>query len=313
MLHGLSAAMIPLDAVLSEAELLNAAGLIILSIKTDGLHGPKSGSIFLENALMAAKQFAPSLESAAKQGHAVFAGISFMDGAFGFNHRDIKDPFTGGLSGLIKTAAIEWEGVTCRAMDISPTWGNQTEIAKAVVDEIVHSDPSAPIEVGLTRDNRFNLILESSRCPSGTLRLIPKRCGSHFRWCKGRDSCVRRKHWPKNCPLHLCCLGRSQVPFAEPHWLADIFDEREIKKAIIAYDFKEEKASPMKVEKKYKIYAANREIQRTLKNITSSGSEAVYYSVDIRDADKMTTAIKNIHNTYGKVSAIIHGAGVVEE
>jgi hypothetical protein len=53
-----------------------------------------------------------------------------MDGAFGFTGNAFNDPEQGALAGLAKTAALEWQSVICRAIDLSPEFSAPDEAGR---------------------------------------------------------------------------------------------------------------------------------------------------------------------------------------
>ena len=71
-----------------------------------------------------------------------------MDGAFGLKGAGVGDAMAGGLAGLVKTAAHEWAGVSCKAMDIAQESRNVDAIAEQIADEMLLK---GPVEVGISR------------------------------------------------------------------------------------------------------------------------------------------------------------------
>ena len=308
----MNAELISLDAIPSEQVLSDAAGLIIPALPADTMLNTAKQMNFLEKSLMLAKYFAPALERAAKQGMALFAGVSFMDGAFGFHSQAIHAPIMGGLAGLVKTAAMEWQGVLCRALDVAPSWTRQEDMASAIVDELLWADPTAPIEVGLCPDHRYRLNLEPAQCPSGKLDLSPHDTVVITGGARGVTAAAAQA-LAKEIPLNFILLGRSPQPFEEPQWLNAVTDEKEMKKAILANELNGQKVSPKDVEKKYKAYQANREVRQNITAIESLGSEVAYHSVDIRNNEKIKSLLDAVQNNNSGIAGIIHGAGVLED
>jgi NAD(P)-dependent dehydrogenase (short-subunit alcohol dehydrogenase family) len=58
---------------------------------------------------------------------------------------------------------------------------------------------------------------------------------------------------------------------------------------------------------------ANREIAANLTELKSTGANVCYYETDIRDFTRVQTVMTDIRNTYGPITGIIHGAGVLED
>ena len=89
--------------------------------------------------------------------------MSFLDGAFGFNGKEIENPDQGALAGLVKTAALEWPTVLCHAIDIDPVWCklSPNEAARSIVNEILKETVGQPVEIGLNSTGSFHLQLYS--------------------------------------------------------------------------------------------------------------------------------------------------------
>ena len=211
------------------------------------------------------------LESGEQDG-ALFATITRLDGAFGFKGRGIADPLQGGLAGLAKTAAMEWENVCCRAIDIAPDWKETTQIAKAVVAELLNANGSGPVEVGLDAGSRCTLALEPAPYPHGEIALDSGRCCCNHRW---RQGCHRFSSLCpcKTCKTDLILLGRSLHPTPEPEWLTAIHDEAAIKKAILENEFRDNRSTPVQLETAYKKHMSNREITQNLETIRKVGAD----------------------------------------
>ncbi|MBF0234054.1 MAG: SDR family NAD(P)-dependent oxidoreductase, partial [Desulfamplus sp.] len=119
--------------------------------------------------------------------------------------------------------------------------------------------------------------------------------------------------------LALCCspviilMGRSPLPEPEPLWMKNLVSETDIKKAILANLFKGNLPTPMELQKICRQMVANREIIQNLEKIKSSGSIVKYYSVDIRNMSDVKSALEDARKTFGKLSGIVHGAGILED
>ncbi|MEJ2656993.1 MAG: SDR family oxidoreductase [Desulfobacterales bacterium] len=281
--------------------IINAAGLIILAKHpTNGEH--------LKQAFSLAKTFGPDLLDSAAKGGALFAAATRLDGAFGFKGRGIDHPLQGGLAGLVKTAAVEWENVRCRVFDIHPHSQNLAGIAETLASELLYADPSGPVEVGLDLDSRWILKLESIPFPQGNIHLDPKDVvivTGGARGVTAAATCALAEHVKPTLVL----LGRSLPPAPEPEWLAGIDDTAAVKKAIFDNEFGGNCSSPIQLEKIYNKVMAHREILKNLETMKSFGADVHYYSVDVRDADAVNSTLTDIRNTMGPIKGIIHGAG----
>ncbi len=294
------------DIVNGETHLKNAAGLVIVSKNMPHDH------LFLKDAFALTHRMALDLLESGAQDGALFATITRLDGAFGFKGRGIADPLQGGLAGLAKTAAMEWENVCCRAIDIAPDWKETTQIAKAVVDELLNSDGSGPVEVGLDAGSRCTLALEAAPYPHGEIALAPGDVvviTGGARGVTASAACALAKHAKPT----LILLGRSLHPTPEPEWLTAIHDEAAVKKAILENEFRNNHPTPIQLETAYKKHLSNREITQNLEKIRKVGANARYYSVDVRDLDRVNSVLNEVRSEYGPVKGVVHGAGVLED
>ncbi|MBW2538278.1 MAG: SDR family NAD(P)-dependent oxidoreductase [Deltaproteobacteria bacterium] len=298
------------DRLKDPIDLPQAAGLVIVANPDSEFETSD-----LKDAFVLAKQVAPDLLESAGQGGAIFSTITRLDGAFGFIGRKIHNPVQGGLAGLAKTAAIEWERVCCRAIDIQPDWKEINAIARAVVRELLNPDPEEPVEIGLAPESRLLLELESAPCPDSLnieLELNPENVVVVTGGAKGVTASVVRAMAKYTRPVFVL-IGRSPHPVPEPDWLLPLSDEAEIKKAIFEYEFKGNAASPKQIEKAFKKHMANREISKNLEKIKETGATVLYYSADVRDPSEVGRILAEVRSAYGSIRGIIHGAGVLED
>jgi acyl transferase domain-containing protein/NAD(P)-dependent dehydrogenase (short-subunit alcohol dehydrogenase family) len=285
-----------------EPSLTNTGGLIIVAE-----HEPQDDS-FLKHAFSLSKSLGPDLLDSAEKGGALFATITRLDGAFGFKGLGVDHPVQGGLAGLAKTAAIEWENVHCRAFDISPLWQDHPGIAKTLVSELLYADAKEPLEIGLDSDSRWILELESLPYPQGEIDLDSKDVvivTGGARGVTAAAACALAEHSKPTLVL----LGRSATPTPEPEWLLGIEDPAVVKKAILDNEFGDSNPTPVQLEKSFKKYMAHREIEKNLETIKNFGADVHYYSVDVQDAGTINAILNDVRNTLGPIKGIIHGAG----
>ncbi len=304
--QNISAEIIPKDMLFqgldNKPHLTNTGGLIIVAEQV-----PQDDSL-LKHAFSLSKSLGPILLDSAEKGGALFATITRLDGAFGFKGLGIGHPVQGGLAGLAKTAAIEWENVRCRAFDISPLWQDHTGIAKTLVSELLYADAAESVEVGLDSDSRWILELESLPYPQGEIDLGPKDVvivTGGARGVTAAAACALAEHAKPTLVL----LGRSATPTPEPEWLSGIEDPATVKKAILDNEFGGSNPTPVQLEKIYKKYMAHREIEKNIETMKNFGADVHYYSVDVQDAGTINAILNDVRNTLGPIKGIIHGAG----
>jgi NAD(P)-dependent dehydrogenase (short-subunit alcohol dehydrogenase family) len=295
---------VSLDILRYKDQLPDAAGLIIVQ-------DPRSDQMDqdLKDAFTLAKYLAPALIDSARSDGAIFATVTRLDGTFGLGGGPVGHPVQGGLAGLAKTAALEWENVCCHAIDVKPDWSDNRAIAAAVVREVMSP---GPIEIGLDSDSRRTPSLITESRPVGTINLGPDDTVIISGGARGITAAAAHE-LAVATGARLVLLGRSPAPVAEPDWLSDLENENDIKKALLENEFRETAATPVDVENAYRRRMGNREIAANLKKLKLTGARVDYYTADVRDPDAVRAIIDEIRHSRGPISGIIHGAGVLED
>jgi acyl transferase domain-containing protein/NAD(P)-dependent dehydrogenase (short-subunit alcohol dehydrogenase family) len=279
------------------------AGLVICA--------PASGvdDTFFENAFLLMKSAGPALRRAGENGGALFATVSRLDGAFGCGSgTTLVDPLSGGLAGLTKTAACEWSEVACKAIDTG-LFAEVAAEARAIADELL---VAGPLEVGLTPAGRSTLkVIDLPALPSPAAP--PLQAGEVVVMTGGGRGVTAAAAiaLAAACQPRLVLLGRSREPLAEPEWLTGVVGESQIKRAILEQS--PQKLHPREIEERYQAIVAGRELTATLARIAELGGQAIYRSVDIRDARAVAGLLAEIRREYGPIRGIVHGAGVLAD
>ncbi|MGB9499861.1 MAG: SDR family NAD(P)-dependent oxidoreductase [Dissulfuribacterales bacterium] len=321
--HGIKAVILSKANPPEFSELQSAAGLVLLH--DEGMKGVNRSSRqddgFLKDAFLLSKSFARHLLDSSDKGGALFASVTSMDGAFGFRGKTVFNPLYGGLAGLIKTAAIEWEGVNCRAMDLEPGWTDLKDIAGKIVLELLNcASSSSSVEIGIAPASRVVLELEPSESDSAVEIRSDINSNDVILITGGAKGVTAASALAlaEYAQPTLVLLGRSPEPEPEPVWLASIDNEADMKKAILEHEQAlagNEKGilTPSMLEKKYRKYISNREICGNLEKIKRTGARVSYYSVDVRNQDEVKAVYDKVISEYGPATGIIHGAGVLED
>ncbi len=117
----------------------------------------------------------------------------------------------------------------------------------------------------------------------------------------------------KTCNPIIVLMGRSPEPFEEPDWLKGVTDPGKMKKAILAHEFSDHKPKPAEVEAQYQRFVSNRSILKNIRRIGTHASKVKYLSLNIMDRQQVADALTEVKNTLGSITAVIHGAGVLED
>ncbi len=265
-----------------------------------------------ETAFLAAKHAASELSAASETGDALLAGITGMDGSFGFSGRPIDDPEQGALAGLIKTAAVEWNRVICRAIDLSPDFSDADAAAGQAVAELIRVEDGDPVEIGLRPDGRVTLVPVRALIGDGPLQLHPTDVVVITGGARGvTAACACALAQASGAAIAL--IGRSAPPVAVPDWLQAVEEEGAIKRAILQHEPAGSAATPALLESLYRNHLANRTIVRTLDALGALGVQASYFSADVTRPDELSVALNAIRNQMGPITALVHGAGVLHD
>ncbi|MFH1726101.1 MAG: SDR family NAD(P)-dependent oxidoreductase [Elusimicrobiota bacterium] len=270
-----------------------------------------AGHDWVKHALFMAKKAAAGLRASGKDKGAALVTVSRLDGAFGLRGLDpARDPVSGALAGLAKTAGHEWPEVSCKALDVDSGMGDMDAAARAIVEEMFLETPA---EVGVNASGRCALELRRSDQAADASAPAPLRAGDVVLVTGGARGvtaqaalALARAFRPK-----LALLGRSPEPAPEPDWLASLDGAAEIKKALLANAGG--KVSPKRLEEECLKVLANREILHNLALMRRAGAEVLYRSVDIRDRAAVRSALTEIRESQGPVRGVIHGAGVLAD
>ena len=259
----------------------------------------------VQGVFFLAKFLKADLEQAALQGRAFFMVRLNQDGQLGHGPLTEGGLIGGGLSGLIKTLALEWPSVFCRLVDLGPG-----------------VDPLTPFLKEMTDPNRRLTETGWSKAGRMTLEALPERLATKSNRPIGSDQVFLVSGGAKgvtaNCVIALAkaskarfiLLGRSQFEAHEPAWSLGITDESALKLAALeAIKAAGEKPTPPKVNALIGPVLASREIAQTLAAIEAGGGQAVYLKADVTNPHSIRAALSG----QGKVTGLIHGAGVLAD
>ena len=294
-------------------DLTDLAGIIVVAEPTHGKS--QSAHDYQKTVFRLAHQLGPHLIQNAPGGFTLFATISWIDGGFGFKGGVQNNPISGGLAGLTKTAAIEWPDVTCKALDLDPTWNDMDAVAERIITTLFGELPFDDIEIGLDKDHTYTLSLSPVDYDPHAmieLDLQPKDVVVVTGGARGITAAATLA-LAEHVPVSLVLVGRTPQPTPEPDWLVGLKQEGDIKKAILYHQFNNNGATPKDIEQAYQQHLANRELNTTISQLKALGATVRYESVDIRDSDAVAHRLTDIRQSLGPIRAVIHGAGIIED
>lgn len=321
--HGLKICHIHnfLDEAEAEARVAAAAqegeiaGLVVLGNK---YYSAEDRDLYYDYILTIAalvKRFVIYIRAQKTDRQWLFLFNTFLDGKLGTTGKSEHYHY-GTLNGMAKCIAIELYGsVYVKEIDFAPDMETDTMISY-LDDELRCHEPLH--EVGRTADGKRHRLTSALTKSVVTENLCPLREEDVLLVSGGSrgvtSSCIYELAKRIKCTLVI--LGRAEIleENNDDEQTAKITDTKDMK-ILIAKRFKATgyKGSPAAVEKKAKAILSQRDMLKTFDKIRSTGNRMFYYSCDVNDREGMKGTIARIQKEVGKITGVVHGAGVVAD
>ncbi|MFB5673913.1 SDR family oxidoreductase [Paenibacillus terreus] len=243
----------------------------------------------------------------------LFVTVQNTGGSFGLRGMDLQQVWTSGLTGLAKTAALEWPKATIKAIDLEMAGLTKEQAADAIASELIWGGPE--VEVGL-RMNEPRVTVQSEPSPlsqSISKRVIHQKGVIVVTGGARGVTAAALQALAEAVPLRFVLLGRTALT-EEPAIFKHANTEAELRQ--ILFDFYKangQKMTPRELSKRVQEIIANREIKETLHTLKQLGSHASYYAVDIQDQQALAHTLSEVRREWGQITGIIHGAGVLAD
>ena len=226
----------------------------------------------------------------AAMGGAKLIYVSTMNGELGRGG-------VGGPAGLIKTVAAEWPEVRARVVDL-----DTHDDAAATLHRELHADDHH-VEIGYVGGVRSSLEVIPAEVPVGELDLDHASVVLVTGGARGITAKVAIALASRHgCRIEL--VGRSVLPLPEDPTLAGARDPKALRTLLAKLG-----GTPAIIEARVARVLADREIRATLATL---GDRATYHAVDVR-SPAFATLIETIYERHGRIDAVIHGAGILED
>ena len=239
----------------------------------------------------------------------VFIVVADWGGDFGFTGLDRQKALSAGIAGVLRTANQEWDDCYCKMIDISMKDLSDKMAAKKLAEEIIFG--GLDIDVALAHDKpRQVLTMNQVPVQGDKLKIDHKDIIVVSGGARGVTAkCII--NLAKNSQAKFVLLGRTIL---EDDPCPKLETEREII-PVLAKKVKAEGKimQPKALLRWAKRILAVREIRNTLQEIRKVGATATYFAVDVTDAAMLEEKLEHIHNKWGAITGIIHGAGVLAD
>ena len=220
-------------------------------------------------------------------------------------------PTAGSGNGLLKTLITERQEVAVKAVDFDPTLSPFT-IAKHICQELLL--PGGRVEVGYPQGRRTVFQTVPAPLTATGKQLIPSEDWVVLVTGGARGITAEIAKDLAGSGLTLVVVGRSPEPGAESPETAGIRDGVELRKKLLQrWRQQGLSATPAQIERQLWAIRRDRAIRRNLGRFRQAGATVEYLQADVRDEAEFGSTINNIYDRYGRLDAVIHGAGIIED
>ncbi|MBL9213160.1 MAG: SDR family oxidoreductase [Opitutaceae bacterium] len=242
----------------------------------------------------------------------VFVTVQDTGGRFGLDGASVPRAWFGGLAGLAKTAAKEWPRAATRSIDLDCAALPAAQLGDRLAAELLFGGDDG--EIGLGADGvRRRLELTSTPLEAATSgRVTPSSVVVATGGARGVTAvtliALARAHQPR-----IALLGRTALS-PEPDECADVRDENELRRVLLAREQRAGRApTPKVLAAAVREIIAQREIRATLEALRTAGSPAEYFACDATDAAAVKKALDGVRARLGPITVVVHGAGVLAD
>ena len=246
--------------------------------------------------------------------HASWISVTSSGGMSGMDLRTVGDPIGGLTAGFVKTLALELRQMHTQIVDFDVV--EPSSLAGALRTELTHKAVNEEIEIGYIEGDRY------------TVRVLPVPVSSSDRAVRqslSTDSCVvmsgGSRGIVRECALALAeqrnipvvLLGRSDPddPEMKP-WLAYSDEDWANARAEVMRQGRTRRpeASVAELSDEYRRITYTRQLVTNLADIESRTDKIHYLVCDVSDPDQVDKAMAQARSRFGKIGAIVHGAGL---
>jgi len=321
-----------LMAVISEAGLtpvcVDADDEPAIRAAVTGVDGPLAGVILLHGMqAVNAADWGQQQQSGRRAVMAAFSALkavteintsarlvvtSRLGGTLGRDVVSSGSAIAGGVVGLLNCARFEYPDAHLCAVDLN---GQSPEsAARMLLDELASAE-TLP-EVGYVGDARYTstTVVEPLQDTPFAPRLTSDSDWVVLATGGARGITASISAMMVRPGMTFVVVGRSARPEPESAELAGLQDDKALKKYLLEQARAQgETPKPAAIDRALSRVLADREIRNAIDAMESAGATVDYRAVDARDADAVRELVESVYSRYGRIDAVIHGAGVIED
>jgi NAD(P)-dependent dehydrogenase (short-subunit alcohol dehydrogenase family) len=258
------------------------------------------------------KACSSDLQQAAERGVGRVLSVSALGGYFGRQTAPVTGlALAGAGTGLLKTVPTEWPGLVAKAVDIDPTLAPEV-IARQLIDEI--RLPGGRVEVGYPQGVRtiFRTIVAPFRTQDSGWQPTADAVVLATGGARGITAELMGDLAPAK--LTLIVTGQSPEPAPESELTRGVTDLAALRQVFLRQAIAQgEKVTPVLIERRVQALLKGRTTRENLDRFRQLGATVEYVAVDVRDEQAFGGLIQNIYQRFGRLDAVFHGAGIIED
>ena len=242
----------------------------------------------------------------------MLAVVTGRGGEFGLAPGSAPAPTHFAAADFVKTLSLEFNDVLCKVVDIDPS-DPVSILHRKLAEELSCRDEV--LQIGLPGDRRLTVAPRRTPLPAAPITSItPESVVLLTGGARGITAGIAKTLALKAKPT-LILAGASPLPPAESAETAAISDAALLKAALLAQlrATGAKTVKPADVQAAYSRLMKNREIQRNLADLGKLATHVEYAEIDVRDEARFGALIDGIYQRFGRLDAVIHGAGVIED
>ncbi len=275
-----------------------------------GAEDPEALVTIAEWTFQLVKEFAEDLQSSAAAGGGWVVNLTALDGQFGLGG-GVFSASAAGTLGICKTLRHEYPRLQVKTIDVHRELTDDL-LAAHLLQELTAEDDL--VEVGLTRQGRWQLVLKQDPLPRNLppLALAADSVVLITGGAAGITAEIARSLATNSRP-RLILVGRSALP--EPEAQRTRALDRIALRQLFVEDARRTQATvlPAEIERNINRLLKDRQILATLDACTAAGATVEYHSLDVRDAPSFGQLIDDLYERFGRIDGVVHGAGIIED
>jgi acyl transferase domain-containing protein len=278
--------------------------------------------------LCVAQAFEKDLRACAAEGGGLVVNVTSLDGRFGLSGNRPLPVAQAASIGFFKALAKEWREVRVKNLDVDPE-AEPEILLTGLAGEL--STGNGLIEVGFDTDGRWELdpsaasdgrsdeaaetadateAASTEALPLDSESIVLCTGGAHGITADALRILASETH------ARLVIVGRSPRTTGdeEPDEIRNLVDAGGVREALIRKARADNgQLTPAEIEREVTRVLKNRAIRANLDAFEAAGSKVEYHTLDVRDEKALTEFIEKLYESHGRIDAVIHAAGVIED